>query len=841
MSTFSIRSSEAPAEVRCDGATVTNQGPATVYYSDSQDVSSTLYEGSLASGASATLDGMQFFVVASDPLGPARASLLVGPALVLGSGSVPVAGPTGVAATDTAAIQAAIDTAATAGGGFVTLLAGTYRISTPLLMKTGVHLRGQGHTVTILKLADAANCDVISNVGFSTLTLTGANTWQGSGIWDWGLRDLTIDGNRANQTGVSWGIRVYAYAWTWVNVRVRNCFTDGIWTEWGPLSGDVPATEDGSESTAISVTSHHNGRHGWLHLGPSDCRLSDILCFKNGAAGGLTSIGFWGLQDQYSNLLPTAVAMNGTAATGFTGTFQVNGPTELYASTGVLFVTTSTGTATMTYTGKTTSAFTGCTVTSGSGNFQTANAVKTTTQKFVTNGLQISKMHSWCIDHTWAAVLDGQTSVGDSHFEGATVGQLLVRNATNLSGGFVYDFTGIAPGCGIQLGDDGNTIGLPLSIVLAANACDIRTRVSAILNDTAKRAAVRWVSANQCSVDVVNVTKTTGTYTTTVAAGSNGVDVSTFAGSGVLNVASTQQIPKGAGVLQVATALGNVLVSYTDHNGTGSGAGSTRASGTQFTGCTAAAGTTVGSNLSTGGAVALQNIGVYAHSGFSTLDVGSRVAIHSAGPSYTVGAAASLRQDPATHLGPVRGTKAPTFPPAIWLPTDQGFISWSLDPPAASSNTVLPVAGTLYGARLHCPIPFTLTNLHAYTISGGVTLTAAQCFMAIYNATTGVLIGQTGDLSSGANSFLSGGAYTFAVTGGPIANVPAGDYDVVACFNGTTGPGLARGTSAASGLINMLLTGTTARFFTADTARTTAPAVLGTKSVSAFSWLMGIS
>ncbi len=89
------------------------------------------------------------------------------------------------------------------------------------------------------------------------------------------------------------------------------------------------------------------------------------------------------------------------------------------------------------------------------------------------------------------------------------------------------------------------------------------------------------------------------TAVTTVAAGSNGVDVSTFAGSGTLNVADTsatnrtQQAFASTGTVTVPTSAGIATITYTGK------------SGTTFTGCTTTAGT---GTLSTGGLVSAEGI-----------------------------------------------------------------------------------------------------------------------------------------------------------------------------------------------------------------------------------------
>ena len=104
-------------------------------------------------------------------------------------------GATGDGTTDdTAAIQAAIDAASAAGGGTVYLPVGTFLVSyaqlsgtqrAALVLKSNVTLQGAGWGATTLALDASEDAHVIVARG-----LTNA-----------GVRDLAIDGNRANQTG----------------------------------------------------------------------------------------------------------------------------------------------------------------------------------------------------------------------------------------------------------------------------------------------------------------------------------------------------------------------------------------------------------------------------------------------------------------------------------------------------------------------------------------------------------------------------------------------------------------------------------------------------------------
>ena len=92
---------------------------------------------------------------------------------------------------DCAGIQKAID-ALPAGGGEVQLLARTYTCSEPIVIdRDDVVLRGKG-TATLLRLADGANAPVIVVGGAETIPAATYRRIQ--------VRDLAIDGNRANQT-----------------------------------------------------------------------------------------------------------------------------------------------------------------------------------------------------------------------------------------------------------------------------------------------------------------------------------------------------------------------------------------------------------------------------------------------------------------------------------------------------------------------------------------------------------------------------------------------------------------------------------------------------------------
>jgi hypothetical protein len=117
------------------------------------------------------------------------------------------------ATDDTSVIQACIDAAAVAGGGTVYFPPGTY-ITGQLSLASKVTLRGFGKAETTIKVRDNLNNHLMNT---SVLSLTDVH-----------FRDLTIDGNKANQTSGS-VLNFIIYSRSSVqNVRIINAASQGI-------------------------------------------------------------------------------------------------------------------------------------------------------------------------------------------------------------------------------------------------------------------------------------------------------------------------------------------------------------------------------------------------------------------------------------------------------------------------------------------------------------------------------------------------------------------------------------------------------------------------------------
>lgn len=143
---------------------------------------------------------------------------------------------------DEVEIQAAIDAATTAGGGIVHLTKGTFNINSPgLAMRDNVILEGQGEA-TILKMAEAANYNIITSGQASegNPTISAHHTV---------CRDFVVDGNKAivtNSGSILWylstgatirpifeNLRIYDQYGAGILLRnctqaiVRNCYFSG--------------------------------------------------------------------------------------------------------------------------------------------------------------------------------------------------------------------------------------------------------------------------------------------------------------------------------------------------------------------------------------------------------------------------------------------------------------------------------------------------------------------------------------------------------------------------------------------------------------------------------------
>jgi hypothetical protein len=208
---------------------------------------------------------------------------------------VQVAAPTGVAATDTAAIQNAINTATPVGsapfvsGGLTVLLQKGIYVVNGLTMLSLVHIVGQSPDTTVIQLAANANTNVITGQNFASLTGTDSN----AGIYTWSVERLTIDGNASNNTSGD-GICIYGYEPRLFDVEIRNCAGLGLYHEWGntgAVSSSTLATGS-MEGKVRNLKIQRNLGGGINWQGPSDSQFNQVVIAQNGPTTGTTTIGW---------------------------------------------------------------------------------------------------------------------------------------------------------------------------------------------------------------------------------------------------------------------------------------------------------------------------------------------------------------------------------------------------------------------------------------------------------------------------------------------------------------------------------------------------------------------
>lgn len=201
-----------------------------------------------------------------------------------------------------AMIQAAIDAAHDAGGGIVYIPAGVYGlegadgIEGALQVRSNVFLKGDGMGETVLRLVDGSERDVTGIV---------RSPW-GEATTNWGVGDLTIDGNLANTTGQVDGFftgpapdLTIRDADVYVNrVEVMHVSRYGFdpheQTERLSIVESVSHDNgvDGftidfvSDSEFIANEAYGNGRHGFnIVTQSSDLVLLDNIAYDNAGAG----------------------------------------------------------------------------------------------------------------------------------------------------------------------------------------------------------------------------------------------------------------------------------------------------------------------------------------------------------------------------------------------------------------------------------------------------------------------------------------------------------------------------------------------------------------------------
>lgn len=180
---------------------------------------------------------------------------------------------------DTAAIQQAIDAAAAAGGGQVYVPPGTWIVSGGeepsdgcLMLKSNVYMYGDGMGVSNIKVADGSDTKITGIV----------RSAYGEETHDFGLSNLTLDGNRDNTTGKIDG---------WFNGYIpdqegydSNVTLDGVEIKDCSGYGFDPHEQTVNMVIKNSV-SHGNGLDGFVADFLSDSIFENNIAYDNDRHG----------------------------------------------------------------------------------------------------------------------------------------------------------------------------------------------------------------------------------------------------------------------------------------------------------------------------------------------------------------------------------------------------------------------------------------------------------------------------------------------------------------------------------------------------------------------------
>lgn len=199
-------------------------------------------------------------------------------------------------------IQAAIDAAHAAGGGIVYIPEGVYGIAAhpggdgSIHVLSNVFLKGAGMGATSLRLIDGSSANITGLV----------RSPADEGTDNWGVADLSIDGNKANTTGDVIGFytgprpndTLADHDVTVLRVEVANASSYGFDPHEQTIRlsiRDSVSHDNGldgftidftSESELIGNLAYGNGRHGFnVVTSSSGIYLEDNVAHSNGSSG----------------------------------------------------------------------------------------------------------------------------------------------------------------------------------------------------------------------------------------------------------------------------------------------------------------------------------------------------------------------------------------------------------------------------------------------------------------------------------------------------------------------------------------------------------------------------
>jgi hypothetical protein len=212
-------------------------------------------------------------------------------------------------ADDTTAILAAVADAQSTKGT-VYFPGGIYRVSQTIPIHSDVDYAGSGVGATTVRLADGANVDLAKTDQFDALFA--GNTQAGPSHWS--IRQMTLDGNGAQQTGTSWVLSTYGRCFRVDQVEIVGGASGGWRSKWATGGDEM-------ESLVTNFKIHDNGGDGLDWQGPHDSHFVNGYVFRqdghigiwtHGNAGGerFSNVHVWHFHAVGWQIEATATAMN---------------------------------------------------------------------------------------------------------------------------------------------------------------------------------------------------------------------------------------------------------------------------------------------------------------------------------------------------------------------------------------------------------------------------------------------------------------------------------------------------------------------------------------------------
>jgi hypothetical protein len=188
-------------------------------------------------------------------------------------------------ATDFGSVYNACVDALPSTGGKIMIDSGTFLTTTTCKFKNYISVYGSGANVTIIKLANGANVDVMATPNLTSM-ISGRPTngyfAEAGVVHDVTIEAFSVDGNKANNATGRYGIGSIHYAWNVRDIIIYNCKSDGWYSEWGTVAGCPQAPDPTGrcmEDYIVNLYTHHCEGWGMTFRGPHDTYMMNFMAW----------------------------------------------------------------------------------------------------------------------------------------------------------------------------------------------------------------------------------------------------------------------------------------------------------------------------------------------------------------------------------------------------------------------------------------------------------------------------------------------------------------------------------------------------------------------------------